>query len=70
MYNQEKCVKINCDGTVHSIISLLKQYPPDAKLTISGDNLFYIHCEQDDSLVNLDTESLDENYPDGFNNCQ
>lgn len=48
--------------TVEYLIEKLSRFPQDAKVTICGDAFCYIHVEQDNSVVNIDNESLDECY--------
>lgn len=53
--------------TVAQIISRLSELPPDAQITICGDDNCYIHVETDNSVVNMDNEPLDECYEDNGN---
>lgn len=52
------------DIPVSYLIELLRSMPPEATLTVNGDNYFYIHVETDGSVVNIDNEPLDECYED------
>lgn len=63
MYDSTKVIKCH-KMDVQAMINRLSKYPLNAEVTICGDTQFYFHMEQDQSVVNLDTESLDENYPD------
>jgi hypothetical protein len=48
--------------TVEYLIEKLSRFPQDAKVTICGEYFLYIHVEQDNSVVNIDNETLDEIY--------
>ena len=50
------------DVTVGDLITLLRGLPTDAKILCCGDNVAHIHVEKDNSVVNIDTENLDECY--------
>lgn len=52
------------DIPVSYLIELLRSTPPEATLTVNGDDYFYIHVESDGSVVNIDNEPLDECYGD------
>ena len=49
------------------ISSRLRDLPPEAQITICGDDSCYIHVETDNSVVNMDNEPLDECYEDNVN---
>lgn len=51
-------------ATVQEIINILSKLNPEAEFLCDGDNYFYLHVEEDDSVVNLDSSSLDSIYPD------
>ena len=50
------------DLSVAELIEQLKKLPQTAKVCICGDDCCHIHVEQDGSVVNLDTEDLDDCY--------
>ena len=59
MYDITKRITM-VDATVGDLIKLLKGIPTDARILCCGDNIAYIHVEKDDSVVNIDTEDLEE----------
>lgn len=44
------------------LIDILKEMPQDADVVFCGDDCGYIHVERDKSVINIDTEDLDEGY--------
>lgn len=50
------------DLSVAELIEQLKKLPQAAKVCICGDDCCHIHVERDGSVVNLDTEDLDDCY--------
>ena len=50
--------------TVRDIINILNTLNPDATFLCDGDSYFYLHVESDDSIVCIDSSSLDDDYPD------
>lgn len=48
--------------TVKELIEQLCKLPLRAEVCICGDDNCYLHTEQDGSVVNLDTDPLDECY--------
>ena len=61
MYDQKRYTALY-RPTVAEIISKLQLLPPNAQITICGDDNFHIHVEIDNSVVNLDNEDLDDCY--------
>lgn len=47
---------------VVDLISELTKLNPKADLVICGDNRLIIHVEEDDSVVNIDTEYMEDEY--------
>lgn len=50
--------------TVSALISELERMPQNAVITACGDINVWLHVNKDDSYVCIDSESLDECYPD------
>lgn len=48
--------------SVGELIGQLSKLPQQAKICICGDDCCYIHIEQDGSVVNFDTEDLEDCY--------
>ena len=67
MYDFSK-IKEGTDVTVFEVINELSKLPQNAKLVICGDNHFLIHTEEDGSVVNLDTNYMEDEYKD-FDFC-
>lgn len=53
--------------TVGQLVDILQGLPQDAEIVICGDEYCYIHVESDDSVVNLDNNSLEDCYDDDIN---
>ncbi len=66
MYDKEQLFQ-SLSPTVRELIAALQKVNPDAKVTVCGDDNCFIHVEKDNSVVNLDNESLDECYEDNGN---
>lgn len=58
MYDVDRYVEFH-NTTVKDVIEALQQLPQDAQMVICGDDFFYMHVEEDGSVVNLDTEDKD-----------
>lgn len=58
--------RIRCSEkvTVGELVDCLSSYPRDAQLVCCGDDRVVIHIEEDDSVVNIDTELLEDEYED------
>lgn len=67
MYNINKR-RTGMDIKVKDIIAELEKENPEAIFTCCGDNLVFVHVEQDNSVVTIDTEDLhdDEGYEDAM----
>ena len=61
MYDYKK-LRTDYRITVEDLITELKKENPKAEIVICGDDRIYIHVEKDGSVVNLDTESLSDEY--------
>ena len=61
MYDYKK-LRTNYRITVEDLIKELKKENPKAEIVICGDDRIYIHVEKDGSIVNLDAESLSDEY--------
>ena len=48
--------------TVEELIEVLGEYPPNARVSVLGDPVFYIHGESDGSLIVFDDSSMDDEY--------
>lgn len=48
--------------TVGELIAVLSAIPADTQICICGDSNCYVHFEQDGSVVNIDTEALEDYY--------
>lgn len=62
MYDKTKRREFRDVTCVGDIISELSKYPQDARVVIDGDSYFYLHVETDNSILNFDSASLDEEY--------
>ena len=63
MYDINK--RTNVSGfTVKELIHELSKMPEDARVICCGDDLVWLHCEKDGSIVCIDCEGLDECYDD------
>lgn len=58
MYDVDRYVEFH-NTTVKDVIEALQQLPQDSQMVICGDDFFYMHVEEDGSVVNLDTEDKD-----------
>src|SRR5574344_1029394 len=67
MYNIKKR-RTGMNIKVKDIIAELEKENPEAIFTCCGDNLVFVHVEQDDSVVTIDTEDLhdDPGYEDAM----
>lgn len=64
MYDMDRYAEFH-NTTVKDVIEALQKLPQDAQVVICGDDFFYMHVEEDGSVVNLDTndmEAFDELY--------
>ena len=61
MYDYKK-LRTDYRITVEDLIKELKKENPKAEIVICGDDRIYIHVEKDGSIVNLDAESLSDEY--------
>lgn len=59
MYDIDQYAEFH-DGTVKDLVEALQKLPQDAQVVICGDNFFYMHVEEDGSVVNLDTNGMDD----------
>lgn len=50
--------------TVEEVIEQLKKLPQKAIFTCCGNEYFFVHVEEDNSAVTIDTESLYDAYPE------
>ena len=63
-YDINKRREIDCPMTVGELVSILMDMNQSAEVLCDGDKYFYIHVEADDSVVNIDSSGLDEEYLD------
>lgn len=62
MYDLSKRKEFRDFTCVGDIINELSKYPQDSRVVIDGDSYFYLHVEKDNSILNFDSASLDEEY--------
>ena len=48
--------------TVAELIAILKTCDQKAQIVCDGDDCFWVHFEQDGSVVNIDSNSLEDLY--------
>lgn len=66
MYDVNKRQRLSV-VTVGQLIDILTELPADAEVLCCGDSTMYLHVEEDDSMVSIDTEDLDDEYIDDPN---
>jgi hypothetical protein len=62
MFAIEKRERIKTKGTITDLIQQLQKLPPHYCVTICGDAAAFIHVDDEDQYVTLDSELLDEYY--------
>lgn len=68
MFVIEKRERIKTKGTVADLIQQLQQLPPHYCVTICGDDAGFIHVDDEDQYVTLDSELLDDYYCENYTN--
>lgn len=61
MLNPDKMVELD-DISVEDMIDILRHYPPDYTIKIDGDRYGYVHVDDEDKQVIIDSSSRSDEY--------
>ena len=62
MYDINKRKTFTDPCTVKDFIKVLQQFNPNAQFLCDGDEWFWLHVEKDESVISIDSNSLDDEY--------